>query len=145
MKPVRGLSAPALLALSALLGACASNEPYAMLDGQKFGAGEDDEESVSIVAVDGGFNMRGRDMQAMVTPGAHLFVLQTHRPAAGGSRPPALRYLPMKLEACKRYLVLAKHHKATDPRDWDPILKQVEPIAPCGPAAAEAPASAASR
>lgn len=131
------------LALAALLGACASNEPYAMLDGEKLGAGESDEESVFIVAVDGGFNKRGRTMQAMVSPGGHLFVLMTHR-SGGGSRPAELRYLPMKLEACKRYLVLAKHHNPTDPRDWDPIVKQMEPIAPCGPATVEAAASAAS-
>lgn len=133
------------LALATLLGACASNEPYAMLDGEKFGAGESDEEGVNIVAVDGGFNKRGGASQALVTPGGHLFVLKTQREGGGRSRSPELRYLPLKLEACKRYVVLAKHHNPTDPRDWDPIVKLVEPIAPCAPAVADAAASAGSR
>jgi hypothetical protein len=125
--------APASALLCALLGACATSEPYAYLNGARFSRVDFHTSDTIISAIDGGSPVRNRDV--MVSPGMHRIELEAA--PAGGFNYHALRTLELDVVPCTRYWFDARKENRLL-AEFTPEVNYSEPIGGC-----HAPPSAA--
>ncbi|HXF44599.1 MAG TPA: hypothetical protein VNK91_00595 [Burkholderiaceae bacterium] len=114
---------------AALLAAgCASNEPFAQLDGQRWNRVELNTYDVTIISVDGEHYVQ-RGTPIVIKPGPHKIVVQG--PPTAGFRFGEQRVLELNAEPCMRYWLEAKKANALS-QDFEPRVNYKEPIAGCG-------------
>ena len=122
-------SAAWLFIASILLTGCSA---YSIIDGTEYVRTDPNSAPVVIRAVDNqGY---GNSSEVRIEPGPHLVILQSAKLI--NRRDPLSRdpmhelTLPIKTEACKRYLISAEHH-GTLSYDWEPVFIRKEDIAGC--------------
>ncbi len=118
-----------IVILAAALSGCASG-PYAIIDGSKSKRADQYSADVVITGIDGQMIFDGRKVRN-VEPGSHYVQLtwvKTDRQGRESYRPWAFN-----AEACKRYVVAAKHDpsKKFSSRYWEVELLRVEDIKGC--------------
>ena len=119
-----------------LAAAMAAQAPSAIIDGRESDRTDNLSYPVKIVAINGKAYWDGRDFME-IEPGFNYIELATTNESRGGRV--TTNPFPMMAKPCVRYLVSAKHERATDARRWA-IRVVEEPIGGCEAPAAEAPA-----
>jgi hypothetical protein len=118
-----------LVIMAIVLSGCTS-KPYAIIDGSKSKRADQYSSDVVITGIDGQMIFDGRKIRNL-EPGSHyvqLTSVKTDRQGRESYRPWAFN-----AEACKRYVVAAKHDpkKKFSSRYWEVELLRVEPIKGC--------------
>jgi len=115
--------------LIVILGGCASG-PYAIIDGSKSKRADQYSSDVVITGIDGQMIFDGRKVRN-VEPGSHYVQLTSVRTDRQGRE--SYRPWAFNAEACKRYVVAAKHdpNKKFSSRYWEVELLRVEDIEGC--------------
>jgi len=110
------------------LTACATNTPYAEIDGQGAGRAQSDEADIRIVGTDGKIDSRGAT-SAVVAPGGHYFLVASTRVGRRGRD--NTQTLPLMMAPCTRYKIAARHGSSMKDSDWEVVIKSEESIPEC--------------
>jgi len=121
MKPV-----PALSAIAVTAAACATQEPFAHLNGFRWSRVELNTFDTRIVSVDGVTRLQNEKLT--VEPGVRTIVLEA--PPAAGFRRGEERTIVLKVEPCMQYWFEARR---TNPlsQDFEPRVNHSDRIAGC--------------
>jgi hypothetical protein len=123
------MKATLLLAAAVVAAAgCATREPFAQLQGQRWNRVELNTFDVTIISVDGEHYVQ-RGSPIVISPGPHKIVVQG--PPTAGFRYGQQRTLELNVEPCTRYWLEAKKANALA-QDFEPRVNYREPIAGCG-------------
>jgi hypothetical protein len=108
--------------LCVLLGACATSEPYAFLNGQRYSRTDFHTSDTVIAAIDG--RSPTRNHEVLVTPGLHRIELVSI------SAYHAMRTLDIDVAPCTRYWFQA-YKESRLMADFIPQVNYSEPISGC--------------
>jgi hypothetical protein len=117
----------ALAAFTSILAGCATQQPYAQLDGYRWNKAGLNTFDVTIISVDGEHYIQ-RNAPILIEPGHRKIVVQG--PATAGFSYGAQRTLDLNVEPCTRYWLEARKANALQ-QDFQPAVNYQEPISGC--------------
>jgi len=116
-----------VLAAVAAIAGCATNQPYAQLDGYRWSKVGLNTFDVTIISVDGEHYVQ-RGVPIMITPGQHKIIVQG--PPTAGFRYGEQRTLDLNVEPCTRYWLEARKQNSLQ-QTFEPAVNYQEPISGC--------------
>jgi hypothetical protein len=116
-----------VLAAIAATAGCATNQPFAQLDGYRWSKVGLNTFDVTIISVDGEHYVQ-RGVPIMITPGQHKIVVQG--PPTAGFRFGEQRTLDLNVEPCTRYWLEARKENSLQ-QNFEPAVNYQEPISGC--------------
>jgi len=116
-----------VLAAIAAIAGCATNQPYAQLDGYRWSKVGLNTFDVTIISVDGEHYVQ-RGVPIMITPGQHKIIVQG--PPTAGFRYGEQRTLDLNVEPCTRYWLEARKQNSLQ-QTFEPAVNYQESISGC--------------
>ena len=119
---------PLIIALSVVVGGCATTAPLSFISGTPATRAEFHLYPVRIVSVDGTLRFQGSDVQIGVDPGVRWLVVEA-APSLG-ARSTIQKSFAFRVEPCTRYILAAKRDGAMA-SDWALVIDRKESVAAC--------------